>query len=86
MLDRVRLTEAQLEVYELWQECRAHIQMELVKIERAVRNDAHQVGTSAEAVYASADHLKSELMPQLKQIARTIEDREFRQAEERLPR
>ena len=86
MLDRVRLTDTQLEVYELWQECRAHIQMELEKIERAVRNDAHQIDTSAEAVYASAEHLKLELMPQLKQIARAIEDREFREAEERLPR
>ena len=86
MLDRVRLTEAQLEVYELWQECRAHIETELVKIERAVRSDANQLGTSAEAIYSSAEHLKSELMPQLKQIARAIEDREFREAEERLPR
>ena len=86
MLDRVRLTEAQMEVYELWQECRAHIETELLKIERAVRNDANQIGTSAEAIYASSDHLKSELMPQLKQIARAIEDREFREAEEQIPR
>ena len=86
MLDRVRLTEAQQEVYELWKECRDHIQLELNRIERAVRNDAYQIGTSAEAVYASAEHLKLELMPQLKQIARAIEDREFRETEERLPR
>ena len=29
MLDRVRLTDAQTEVYERWQECRAHIEIEL---------------------------------------------------------
>ena len=86
MLDRVRLTDAQTEVYERWQECRAHIEIELKAIERAVRNDAVQIGTSAEAVYASADHLKLKLMPQLKQIARALEDREFRETEERLPR
>ena len=86
MLDRVRLTDTQMEVYELWQECRTHIEIELKAIERAVRNDAVQIGTSAEAVYASADHLKLKLMPQLKQIARAIEDREFREVEERLPR
>ena len=86
MLDRVRLTDAQMEVYELWLECRTHIEIELKAIELAVRNDAVQVGTSADAVYASAEHLKLELMPQLKQIARAIEDREFRETEERLPR
>ena len=86
MLDRVRLTEAQMEVYELWRECRNHIEIELVKIERAVRNDANQLGTSAEAIYTSAENLKLELMPQLKQIARAIEDREFREAEEQIPR
>ena len=86
MLDRVRLTDAEMEVYESWQECRTHIEMELIKIERAVRNDGRQIDTSSEAIYASAENLKLELMPQLKQIARAIEDREFREAEEQIPR
>ena len=60
--------------------------MELIKIERAVRNDGRQIDTSSEAIYASAENLKLELMPQLKQIARAIEDREFREAEEQIPR
>ena len=86
MLDQVRLTDAEMEVYELWREFRNHIEIELVKIERAVRNDGRQIDTSSEAIYASAENLKLELMPQLKQIARAIEDREFREAEEQIPR
>ena len=76
------LAEQHLGNYELWCEIRDHFEIELVSIERSLRNDADQIGTSAEAIYASAERLK-ELVPELKAIARALEDEEWRELERR---
>ena len=79
------LEEQHLGNYELWCEIRDHFEIELVSIERSLRNDANQIGTSAEAIYASAERLK-ELVPELKQIAQSLEDQEWKTTMERIPR
>ena len=79
------LAEQHLGNYEFWCEIRDHFEIELVSIERSLRNDADQIGTSAEAIYASAERLR-ELVPELKQIARSLEDQEWKTTMERIPR
>ena len=76
------LTEQQLSTYEIWCEIRDHFEIELTSIERSLRNDPNQIGTSAEAIYASAERLK-ELVPELKAIARSLEEDEWRELERR---
>ena len=80
-----RLTDTQMRTHELWQELRDHIEIELTTIDRAIRNDPDQIGNSADAVYSSAERLK-ELVPELKQIAKGLEDREWQETLEGLPR
>ena len=79
------LAEQHLGNYELWCEIRDHFEIELVSIERSLRNDADQIGTSAEGIYASAERLR-ELVPELKQIAQSLEDQEWKTTMERIPR
>ena len=83
---RLRLTEHQTDTYDRWDEVRTHIELELRQIERAISGDATQIESSSESVYASADHLRHELLPQLKQIANALQEQEYRETEERLPR
>ena len=85
MAAQPQLTEFQTSTYDLWLEIRDHIEIELSQIERALRGDPNQVGSSTEAVYSSAERLK-ELVPELKQIAKALEDQEFRETLARLPR
>jgi len=79
------LKEPQMATYGSWIELRNDIEDELHSIERALRNDIDQIGTSAEAIYTSAERLK-ELVPELKQIAKALEDLEWKRAEESLPK
>jgi len=82
---QANLDEPQMEAYGEWVDLRSRIEDELMSIERALRNDPEQIGSSAETVYESADNLRH-LVPELKQIAKAIEDLEHRQTLEALPR
>ena len=82
---QANLDEPQMKSYGEWVDLRSRIEDELMSIERALRNDPEQIGSSAEIVYEAADTLRH-LVPELKQIAKAIEDLEHRQTLEALPR
>ena len=82
---RALLSSPELETYDSWQELRMHIEIELQTIEHSLRDDSEQIGQSAEAIYASVDKLE-QLVPQLKLIARRLEDREWQLTERSTPR
>jgi hypothetical protein len=82
----IRLKEHQLEVYGQWQELRTDIELELMRIENALRNDPTQIGTSGEAIHESADRLRRDLVPGLTQIAKALDDQDWRETTERSPR
>ena len=82
----IQLKEHQLEVYDQWRELRTDIEVELMRIENALRNDPTQIGTSGEAIHGSADRLRRDLVPGLKQIAKALDDQDWRETTERLPR
>ena len=82
---QANLDEPQMEAYGEWVDLRSRIEDELMSIERALRNDAEQIGGSAEIVYESADNLRH-LVPELKRIAKALEDLDFKQTLEALPR
>ena len=81
-----RLKEHQVELYDQWTELRTDIELELMRIENALRNDPTQIGTSGEAIHGSADRLRRDLVPGLKQIAKALDDQDWRETAERLPR
>ena len=85
-MKRLRLTQQQTHTYDRWDEVRTHIELELSKIDRAIAGDATQIETSSESVYASADHLRHGLLPELKQIANALHEQEYRETEWKLPR
>ena len=85
-MKRLRLTQQQTHTYDRWDEVRTHIELELSKIDRAIAGDATQIETSSEAVSASADHLRHDLLPELKQIANALQEQEYRETEWKLPR
>ena len=82
----IRLKEHQVEVYDQWRELRTDIELELMRIENALRNDPTQIGASGEAIHESADRLRRDLVPGLKQIADILDDQDWRETTERLPR
>ena len=79
------LKEPQMAVYGQWVELRSQVEDELLSIERALRNDPEQIGSSAEIIYGATDNLRH-LVPELKQIAKALNDLEHQLTEERLPR
>ena len=82
---QAQLKEPQMESYGEWVELRNRIEDELLNIERALRNDSEQIGSSAETIYGAADNLRH-MVPELKQIAKALDDLEYRLTEQRLPR
>ena len=82
----IRLKEHQVAVYDQWRELRTDIEVELMRIENALRNDPTQIGTSGEAIHGSADRLRRDLVPGLKQIAKSLDDQDWRETTEGLPR
>ena len=82
----IRLKEHQLEVYGQWQELRTDIELELMRIENALRNDPTQIGTSGEAIHELVERLRYDLLPGLKLIAKDLDDQDWRETIERLPR
>ena len=81
-----RLKEHQMKVYDQWLEIRTDIELELMKIESAIRNDPKQISASGEAVHESADRLRHDVVPGLKQIANALDDQDWRETTGRLPR
>ena len=81
-----RLKEHQIEVYDQWQELRTDIELELMRIESAIRNDPKQISSSGEAIHESAERLRHDLVPGLKQIAKALDEQDWRETAERLPR
>ena len=81
-----RLKEHQVELYDQWTELRTDIELELMRIENALRNDPTQIGTSGEAIHESAERLRHDLVPGLKQIAKALDEQDWRETAERLPR
>ena len=82
---QANLADPQMETYGEWVDLRTRIEDELMSIERALRGDPEQIGSSAELVYESADTVRH-LVPELKAIAKVLEDREFTETERSLAR
>ena len=82
----IRLKEHQVEVYDQWRELRADIEVELMRVENALRNDPTQIGTSGEAIHGLVERLRYDLLPGLKLIAKALDDQDWRETTERLPR
>ena len=79
------LTDAQRRIYERWERLRENFEIELTEIQRALSGDSIQIEASAEGIHLSAERL-SELVPELKQIAQSLEDQEWKTTMERIPR
>ena len=79
------LTDAQRRIYERWERLRDNFEIELTEIQRALSGDSIQIEASTEGIHLSAERL-SELVPELKQIARSLEDQEWQATMERIPR
>ena len=69
------LTDEQRRIYDRWERLRNNIENELAQIQRALSGDVYQIASSAEHIHISAERL-AKLAPELKQIARSLEDQE----------
>ena len=84
-MNKPLLNEEQLGLYVIWQTHRNQIELELLKIEQAIRDDADQIEESAESVYEAIASLK-QLIPDLKILARTLDANEWRRTLDSIPR
>ena len=80
-----KLSPQHFNIYSSWLLLRGDIENQLVEIERAMAGDATQIDTSTESIREAVDNL-CELVPEIKQIAKALEDQEWQQTLETLPR
>ena len=80
-----KLSPQHFNIYSSWLSLRGDIENQLVEIERAMAGDATQIDTSTESIHEAVENLR-ELVPEIKQIAKALEDQEWQRTLETLPR
>ena len=79
------MSEQERHTYDEWQRLRNDFENGLAQIERAIAGDAMQIEISIEVIHEAAENLR-ELLPEIKRIAHSLEDQEWKTTMERIPR
>ena len=79
------MSEQERRTYDEWQRLRNDFENDLARIEQAIAGDYMQIEISTEAIYEAAENLR-ELLPEIKRIAHSLEDQEWKTTMERIPR